>query len=1464
MPLERRAEYGTQRYKFTEDDNWSNNHAWKTTSTVYDGNGYIISGWEGVDTSFVYVPFNPDNYLEGDYKSSSSEGIRKGFSMVGGGKYDLLGPADKKYQALAVMIGKYSRSYPVCTSSVKSSLENKKRCIIPLDVEYDASLKGDNIFLNPDQAWRQLNNLKQPHMLVLSDGTTDHRPRPPIYFRTNWYYNYGFDKVSELTVENLEKKIYRGRYDGKLGPRLLYLNRNWNNWTIGSNPISYFNLHGYQSAEDGLPKLCYANFDNNEAYLGSVPHLRSLNYFTSSYSDATRYVPDSNDFRSFNSNTYISSINRFSDSYYNNRYHAPAAVQTHGNALSNFSNTFTNTVTERLINKNRDINKQLCLKASLRDDYDGTVNITDKLNGDVVHLLKDDVNVGLNDIFKSPDMVNFQYLDGDTYGNQNVPAYDAQIEYKEPTFTKINDEEIKTYKYEVPKIPCNKEITPINTKQYITEEKETATNKILSINNQKKVTNDESEKEKLDKEYSEWNKRMVDLNADLKKIDEDGYEAKFIAKEIKYLEDINLSINKEIKELNDLLPSITVYMDKRDTQKRIQTLKTEKANHEKVIQSLNARLDELNNKEEEDCFEPDAPNNRVNISSSDEFNKDAPNDMSILKQLIDKHDVSVSISINKTEYPNYLENTKELDPFIDVIRDFINSEIPYLNNNISTDLIEGKDGCLLNFKTLTDIQANNVKSYLITQFNKCCHEILSGDMNKAKETFKGLFIRDNKIVESAWKSGIIFKLLGNIINPKSMLSWIDKDTNFFENEEHVKNAITHLAKTYTVNDALNFKYIFANSQKAKYDNKYMIYGDMEPIKSSLFFENISTECTNSDSLFLSHSIHNVGPEKLKPLDINTVIAKQDNCVFSDLNYNEVSTSVYANINVQLGNKAFITKYLDEYLNGIKVKREGNPCCCNSCSSDDYSSVKGKGCEYSKTTKWTQGNMCHIPLNYFKIDFDKIKNDAIKVIDGYNLLKVDPNKDRVYRLKSMKYNDIEFNSSAVNKDAQGYIINRSSTKKDIPLYLVQQRNLVTETPCTSQVMPDKKVQDDWYDLNIHEKNSFGDKPLSYSSIYLPNDKFRHIGSFNDLAKEYDLEYIPDNDLTLSNPLYKSTIKMRMKLDVIIEALSKDTLDKLKQMNINDITTKVVDGACPLHTTMKCYIITNRFIELCRDILNNNLDAFFTSFGRVIRNNMVDRALYWYYENFDKISDLTYYNLPFGPLMLFNSDSYILNKQYFLSRYRFQKVRDGVSINIPDNLSAWLNKDSNNPLKLNDKGVIESLNSMPEEFINELLTGNYLDVFMSDLISASISNSNNDNIFVIHIPTTSELLKITHVNYSLLNHQPIIEMFDDVNKMPASYVNEPVMLVSPYELNETTAKTIYNTDLCTGTHFTISIPVVSNFIGSIASTLRIGLTTWHVYINNLLSVDLHPNEFMDLRHKQIDMKLSRSYEFMTACK
>ncbi len=306
MPLERRAAYGTQRYKFTEDDNWSNYHAWKTTSTVYDGNGDIISGWEGVDTSFVYVPFNPDNYLEGDYKSSSSEGIRKGFSMIGGGRYDLLGPVGPKYQALAVRISSQIKKYSVCKDDVMSSLENKKECIVPLDVKYEQSEKGDIKFLDPDNAWRQLDNLKDPHMLVLSDGYSDYRPRPPIYFRTNWYYSYGFENVSELTVENLEKKIYRGRYNGKLGPRLLYLNRIWNNWSSGSNPISYLNLHGYKTAEDGLPKLCYANFDKNEAFLGSIPHLRSLNYFTSSYADATRYVPDSNDFKSFNSNTYIS------------------------------------------------------------------------------------------------------------------------------------------------------------------------------------------------------------------------------------------------------------------------------------------------------------------------------------------------------------------------------------------------------------------------------------------------------------------------------------------------------------------------------------------------------------------------------------------------------------------------------------------------------------------------------------------------------------------------------------------------------------------------------------------------------------------------------------------------------------------------------------------------------------------------------------------------------------------------------------------------------------------------------------------------------------------------------------------------------------------------------------------------------------------------------------------------------
>ena len=265
----------------------------------------------------------------------------------------------------------------------------------------------------------------------------------------------------------------------------------------------------------------------------------------------------------------------------------------------------------------------------------------------------------------------------------------------------------------------------------------------------------------------------------------------------------------------------------------------------------------------------------------------------------------------------------------------------------------------------------------------------------------------------------------------------------------------------------------------------------------------------------------------------------------------------------------------------------------------------------------------------------------------------------------------------------------------------------------------------------------------------------------------------------------------------------------------------------------------------NIIDANIDAMFNILRSSVQDNKLAKSMHWFYE-LKRYESRIYFNLPIGPFTMQNQDSYILNYHGFVSQFGFRKIRDGVSLTITDSLmNALMNDLKKDPITGNEIDV----------------KGNYLDLFMADMVSNSMRAIDKESFYVITLPQFRDLLRITRAKYDLLDSDPVVFVSGDMNEALIYASTHGSILLSPFEFNKANIdEALLSSKILNGIHTTKAIPTVAVMNDHDIASLRIGLTTWHMYVSSDFKVVIEGDQ---LKMNYTEMSdIESNFAFMTS--
>ena len=784
-------------------------------------------------------------------------------------------------------------------------------------------------------------------------------------------------------------------------------------------------------------------------------------------------------------------------------------------------------------------------------------------------------------------------------------------------------------------------------------------------------------------------------------------------------------------------------------------------------------------------------------------------------------------------YPNYMEMIQNKSGVLKLIQEFIDNQGQFMNGTVTSSMITNNDeSCYfvgMNLSSISSIM--NAKRYLLNQVNHFIDEAIN-KTNGAIASYiyeapEGLFSTE------LWNSGFIFKLIewmsgSSMIN---LLPFISKGTELFNNDTNTGSK--DLADT---NDGIDFKRIYDSSSNYRnYEIKRGQGKDVNELLSVL-------DDTSSISGYLP--LKTDSSSELTAAS-NSLLCDQDDCP-TNLQKQTHDSSFSFNFDIYLGDTHYFTRMTDEYYNGLKFTTSDNPCCChtNGWAYDDYDNRFNEPCFKSAdtgTVEWTHASMGKVTWSYYKL----MKSTLEKDIDSAIATQFKSVNSSIYDV-NVKRTSCEIKDAAVGMyDAleSGFVLNEGSTQKNIPIMIPKQQDVhESQFWCTSQTAICNGCSNSDDSSNVDNDrnethNHYGGDGIG--GVVVPRDQLQNSGFvFADIVNGLGLTYGDDG---FDSANRKWTVTCHCSIQV--KALSKDAAEYV---------SKEGSTACPLKMKRDTYFITPTFVKACYSFINSNAKLIKKSIIDNLAANKQCRWLWWlnfHMHNDNMINQGMYLNLPIGPFAMQNQDSYILNYHNFSSRFGFVN-HNNSSIVITDGLADKLMKlDFKDGLEIDDTDI----------------NGNYLDLFMADLIS-NVSQTVDDHFIVIHFPSYGNLLKITRAKYNLLSNDAVISTFDDFNDAITDATRSgstESMLLSPFELTDAAGvnAALLASSILSGNHFTKSVPIVVMQNGSDARTMKIGLTTWHVYVSNTLKQTNNGSDSIEISYNT-DVDAESNYKFMTS--
>lgn len=861
------------------------------------------------------------------------------------------------------------------------------------------------------------------------------------------------------------------------------------------------------------------------------------------------------------------------------------------------------------------------------------------------------------------------------------------------------------------------------------------------------------------------------------------------------------------------------------------------------------------------------PTYTANVQSSTIFNAESDSNRSTNNSLIQNSNIYLAVPRESGCYPNYFETINVSEPFTNLMKDLMSMEGNYMANGnpISTSTISGTDSYINNFKLITGSSINNYKNYILNRYNYMCDTILNG--GNGQSILSDMLYNSSKQLDMfLWKTGFIFKLVDLILQTKNksindIIPYIDAKTEFFINETNASNN----SVSYSINNTDLFNFYRVTKQSGF--RNFGINTTPTPTKSS----------STSNYSFLQSSIKTYNANAVtKELADGTKISSQTTLNTSTSKSNSVNVSDTITISFRCDDTSYFTENKYWYLNGFKANITSNPCCCHTTNTKTlyvdednigtygFAPHLGEACTFGNRT-WTQAIMIKIPWWVYKV-----KSSAIKsYFQGY----ADKQKANTvtYTIEPSISNITITNVGVVYNGSSGtdkeFTFNKNTTQSNIAINTVHQQDREVSQGCYSQYGvyfhrdngDHPKVTNPSTDINVRdirrsEENSTknavkqmqpnrGYTPsTSLSSIVLPDDQLvstdKTVGDF--------LSGFGIANVNSSDDQEYGIVKCTATINYKISYVSSSGVNALK-------TASLGNSLAPLTVNKRLYVITKSFMDKCYEIIANNVSIIYNNIRNIVLANKSCKALNFMFKNINTFSDgkdVAFYNIPIGPFLMQNNESYLLNYHGFTSKFGFRTISDGITINITDPIMDKLVKTSSDKYP----------NPDTSKFTQQDLVGNYLDLFMSDLVAQSKQTSINDTYFVIEVPQLENILKITSSKYDLLGSKEVVHHYLSTTEILKNHSDDLCLILSPKEITTSTEKA---SKLFNATPIKINMPSVIIQHGNIARTIRIGNPTWYMYIHGDLmrnSSPLNNGTLYDLSYKINTTSLPTNYQFM----
>ena len=838
--------------------------------------------------------------------------------------------------------------------------------------------------------------------------------------------------------------------------------------------------------------------------------------------------------------------------------------------------------------------------------------------------------------------------------------------------------------------------------------------------------------------------------------------------------------------------------------------------------------------------------------------------------------IYLAVPTKPDQYPNYYENIDNIGMMQKLMQSLIDLSNSTFIEQSRTDFpisFTKTNSLVIGYEPLSKDVVYKAKFNILNRYNHIINLILSNKESEAKEEIKNLFMDNDKKLDAVlWRSGFIFNLLNTLLGSDfdKYIPYIGKDVVFFKNSEQTKIA-NAAPETYTTKSNISIASVAAKDGKA-ISNDYRNFG-IDGTSVSLASRSYNViDFLKSTVKEVTNEIAYPPKDAAKTSSIKSSIQIDTKGEMNGVERLKFKLSI---------DDAVVSKSKTSYMNGFVETVNSNPCCCHMNKNDASYYLDGnktsitytqlnKPCSNAKV-EWKQGCMVSIPLTYYSINIrklieDKLNDEILRYADNNAAYSIEP------ELVSLKIGDVEvykddISSSesgsglahkvtvAGNKETFDFVVNTSATADSIKINLVHQKDVKKSSmKCFSQILPDVD------NANKIDRSCAKDKQkaqIGLGTSDFPNKEADGLMPFSNVNGEV---YLPDDDLIDTKKTFKN---IRESFGLSSITLNDNCIDieaDLKYRVIgSDADFSNTQVLTPFKPTNTLYIMTNEFANFCSKVIEMNIDYIYKDIYNSVIQNKSCNALHWFFTHKDEIAQAKYKNMPFGPMMMYNDQSYVLNYRYFASQY-------GIGYETINNAKCPFTT------RIIPDKLIVSLEEGKEIQNNDLLL-NYFDVYMRDLVmSMTQSRSYDDNeYYVIRFPKLGNLLNITRASYNTLMNGSVVEystnLDDGTGCLFASIKqDDPVILISPIELSSSKINDMYRAHkIFSGSNFTINVPTVivnnGNTDNDNVKTLRIGCNKWYCYVSpSLSSKTNNGNQDLYITYPTNTSELADVYTFM----